>query len=102
MILKSCTYRPVSRIDDGTRNQRKAVVLHTAVSKATSLYDFWQGGTAGVGVGAHIYIAEDGHAEQYLDTSRKTGHAWAANAFTVGIETWDNADPAHTPWTSAQ
>ncbi len=101
-ILKSCVHRPVAKIDDGPRDQRKAVVLHTAVSRATSLFDFWQGGSAGKGIGSHIYIAEDGHAEQYLDTSRETGHAFAANAFTVGIETWDNADPDHTPWTQAQ
>src|SRR5437588_4951429 len=103
MRSKLAIWEPVVKIDDGPRTHlNKAVVLHTAVSTSTDLYSWWQSGKAGPGVGAHFYVNKAGNLYQYVDTNRMTGHAFAANSFAVGIETWDGADPAHVPWNTAQ
>lgn len=103
MIVPFAKYEPVIRIDDGPRpHLNKALVLHTAVSGAVDLYSFWQGGAAGPGVGAHFYINQSGDLYQYLDTDCRTGHAYAANDFAVGVETWDGGHPESTPWNAYQ
>jgi hypothetical protein len=76
----------------------RAIIAHTAVSGATSLYGYF----SGVGDDSHFYIDGTGRIEQYVDTTRSAYANRNANGFAVSIETWDNRDPAHTPWTAAQ
>jgi hypothetical protein len=76
----------------------RAIIAHTAVSGAASLYGYF----SGVGDDSHFYIDSTGRIEQYVDTTRSAYANRNANSFAVSIETWDNRDPARTPWTPAQ
>jgi hypothetical protein len=106
--LPFAEYRYVARMDNGPRENFRAVVLHTnggKVGASGDLFNWWAdidgNGIPKKGVGAHIQITWEGKAFQYLDTDRFTGHAWDANHWTVGIETEDAGDPS-IPWTPAQ
>ena len=90
----------VPTLDHGSRFPNRAVMLHTAVTSVNDLYAYYK--NSGTSIGAHLYVAKDGTLYQYVDTARQCYHAFDANTWTFGIETWDNSDPAHTPWTEAQ
>lgn len=104
MILPGATYEPVPSIDDGllVPNGGAAIVLHTCVCSDADLHDYWASGDAGAGVGAHLYVDSKGKLYQYLDTTRKTGHAFAANAFAVGLESYDGGNDPPGAWSAAQ
>ncbi|WP_086846735.1 peptidoglycan recognition protein family protein [Amycolatopsis kentuckyensis] len=76
----------------------RAIIAHTAVSPASSLYGYF----SGVGDDSHFYIDGTGRIEQYVDTSLSAYANRDANDFAISFETWDNGDPEHTPWTPAQ
>ena len=80
MILKGWTYEPAAGIDDGALvpNGAPAIVLHTCVCAAVDLKP-----TPNHGIGWHLYVNAAGKGFQYLDTTRRTGHAFAANSFAV-------------------
>lgn len=75
----------------------RAIVLHTAVSNATSLFDFFQNSS---NLESHFYVREDGVIEQYLDTTVRADANLQANDFAVSIETWDGG--TIRPWTAKQ
>jgi len=100
MWVPGAVKEPVATLDHGPRQLYRAVLLHTAVTSATDLYTYYR--YSGTSVGAHLYIDEHGGLYQYVDTTRQCYHAFTANSWTFGIETWDDRDPAHTPWTAAQ
>ena len=87
-----------------------ALIAHTAVSGADSLWGFFRSG-ASSGVEAHAYIRADGTAEQYVAATMMadangTANRWwdpVAGAFrgAFSVETWDGGNPA-TPWTLPQ
>ena len=60
---------------------------HTAVSNASSLYDYFSG--AGLGLGSHFYLRKDGVVEQYVDTKYRAAADAQGNPDTISIETWD-------------
>jgi hypothetical protein len=104
MRLGFAVWEPVQRIDDGPRDTRwNALVLHTngASGPVRDLHDWWLREPR-EGVGAHLQIASDGTVFQYLDTDRKSGHAWDANGWTIGCETEDNGHSSTDPWTPQQ
>lgn len=76
----------------------RAIIEHTAVSGAASLFGYF----SGVGDDSHFYVDDGGRIEQYVDTVRTAFANRNANPFAVSVETWDNRDPARTPWTPAQ
>lgn len=78
----------------------KQVILHSAVSKSSSLFTFFKRRT--VVVESHFYIDRDGDVEQYMDTGRKADANRWGNSRAISVETWDDGDPDRTPWTAAQ
>ena len=76
------------------------IILHSAVSKASSLYDYFS--KPGVVLESHFYIDQDGRIEQMLDTEVRADANYWANPRAVSIETWDNGDPDRIVWNPAQ
>lgn len=97
MRVSFAKWVPAHGVDDGPRDQRKALLLHTAVTGATDL-GFPDPNRPGVG--CHFYLLLNGDLHQYLDTSRMSGHAWDANPWTLGLESQDNA--VEMAWTQSQ
>ena len=58
---------------------------HTAVSNASSLYDYFSG--AGLGLGSHFYLRKDGVVEQYVDTKYRAAADAQGNPDTLSIDT---------------
>lgn len=75
----------------------RAIILHTAVSNADSLFDFFQNSSE---LESHFYVRKDGVVEQYLDTTVRADANLKANDFAVSIETWDGGTIRW--WTPAQ
>ncbi len=75
------------------------ITPHTAVSNASSLYDFFQSGTRGSS--ASCYVNKDGIIEQYVadgDTPW-TNANFPSNQRSLTFETWDGGnanDPVRT------
>lgn len=77
------------------------VVLHTAVSRGSSLFGYF--GRDDVHVESHIYVPGDDYdVEQYIDSERQADAQFYGNAYALSAESWDNADPEHVPWTDLQ
>jgi hypothetical protein len=101
MILKCALWKPVNQwVGKAHRaHLNKAVVLHTAatdIDETKGLYSKTYSGSTG----AHFYIRGDGIIEQYADSDAYLGHAWDANTFAAGVETWDGAQVIQ--WNPAQ
>lgn len=75
----------------------RAIILHTAVSDALSLFNFFQNNSD---LESHFYVREDGTVEQYMDTGVRADANKNANDFAVSIETWDGR--TIRPWTTRQ
>lgn len=75
--------------------QPVGVVLHTAVSNGSSLYDYFNGRSGGIE--AHFYLREDGSFEQYMPTTVRAdcqldGNSWLDGSIRKGfisVESWD-------------
>lgn len=78
----------------------RAAILHSAVSKAHSLWGFF--GRRDVVVESHFYVYEDGTVEQYMDTERQADANYKANPFAISIETWDGGNPDVRKWNEKQ
>lgn len=89
--------RPLSENHTQGRIKPRAVVLHTAVSSADSLYNFFQYNSD---LESHFYVSEEGRIEQYMDTEIMADANKNANSFAVSIETEDGAKIR--PWTPVQ
>lgn len=80
-------------------NSPRAVILHVAVSEASSLYGYFSGATSG----SHFYVRKDGVVEQYVDTRFQAPANGEANASAISIETQGGVTNAQRePWTEAQ
>lgn len=82
------------------RSNPTQVILHSAVSNASSLRPYF--GRSDVVVESHFYVRRDGSVEQYIDTDRQADANYQANPRAVSIETWDNGDPDRITWNDAQ
>jgi peptidoglycan hydrolase-like protein with peptidoglycan-binding domain len=94
------TWRPLRENSTEPLINATQCVFHTAVTKADSLWGYFQ--QTGVVVESHGYIQQDGDAEQYIDYDRQADAQAAGNARAISWETWDNADPEHVPWNDKQ
>src|SRR5438477_8366474 len=109
MRLKCATWRPVAYKNLPPRTSNKAIVAHTNgfAAPGGSLFSAWSANAAtkpgqlNYHVGSHVQVMSNGLIEQYIDTDWQIGHAYAANSFTVGVETEDGGD-CSKPWTPEQ
>lgn len=76
------------------------VILHSAVTSASSLYNYFASPT--VNLESHFYVDAVGRVEQYIDTNVRADANLKANVRAISIETWDRRDPDHIPWTPDQ
>lgn len=67
----------------------RAIINHTAVSGADSLFDFFQNSSV---LESHFYVRMSGVIEQYMDTQIMADANKNANTFAVSIETEDNRE----------
>lgn len=104
----NAVWKPLPRNSEQPAIKPVGVVLHTAVSNGSSLYDFFNGRSNGVE--SHFYVKQDGSVEQYMDTGIRAdcqldGNSWTKNGVRYGflsIETWDGGKPDTTPWNQKQ
>jgi len=77
-------------------------IVHTAVDSEgdTDLFNFF--GRSDVTVESHWWLRNDGRLDQYIDTRVEAHANLHGNSRALSIETEDDGDPAHTPWTPAQ
>ena len=66
------------------------LVLHTAVSAAPSLFDFFNRPGNPV---AHFYVVADGSVEQYVNTDRRSSAVLNGNHDAISVETQDKGGP---------
>ena len=66
------------------------LVLHTAVSAAPSLFDFFNRPGNPV---AHFYVVADGSVEQYVNTDRRSAAVLNGNHDAISVETQDKGGP---------
>jgi hypothetical protein len=101
-VMPGAVWRPITVPGGLTRRTSKgrAVVLHVAVSEATSLFGFFNNNPS---ANSHFYVAKDGTIEQYVDTDYQSWASMQANASTISVETQGGVtDPDGEPWTAAQ
>tara|TARA_R110000787_G_scaffold31077_1_gene82771 strand:+ start:409 stop:1428 length:1020 start_codon:yes stop_codon:yes gene_type:complete len=77
-------------------------IVHTAVDHPgpTDLYNYF--GRTDVTVESHWWLTMDGRLEQFIETNVQAHANLHGNSRALSIETEDEGDPAHTPWTEAQ
>lgn len=63
----------------------RVIILHIAVSEATTLFHYFNGPSGGVE--SHFYVRRSGVVEQYRDTGTQADANEGANGFAVSIET---------------
>jgi hypothetical protein len=76
------------------------LIFHSAVSKGESLFDFFNHEL--VVLESHLYVQEDGDAEQYIDSNVQADANYKANPRALSVESWDDGDPDTVPWTPKQ
>ena len=89
--------RLVPHGSEDPRINPRVVILHIAVSEASSLYHYFNGPSGGVE--SHFYIRRDGTVEQYRDTGTQADANTDANNFAISIET---QGMEHGEWTAGQ
>lgn len=79
----------------------RAVTMHGHGSKGTAanVGDYFD--REDVHVESHFDVAKDGNILQFLRVDRQAHHAYAANAYSVGVETEDDGNTAGA-WTPQQ
>lgn len=93
-------WRPLTENETQRHITATQLIFHSAVSKGKSLFDFFE--QKDVVVESHFYVEDDGNVEQYMDTNVQADANYKANPRAISVETWDNGDPDHVPWNSAQ
>jgi N-acetylmuramoyl-L-alanine amidase len=90
-------FRPVARYKLGVAGSvarrmpaARRLILHTAVSGNTSLFDFFS--VPGRST-SHFYVAHDGSVEQYIDTGIRSTANLEANPDSVTVESQDRGGP---------
>lgn len=91
--------KPLRENTSQPRIRPRAIILHTAVSDAHSLFNFFQNSS---NLESHFYVRQDGIVEQYIDTVVMADANKDANDFAVSIETWDGAAPDLNFWNARQ
>ena len=81
------------------------VVAHVAVSRADSLYSYFNGPSGGIE--SHFYIREDGTVEQYRDTAYEAdaqgdGNSWPVGSTRLGFISVETEGMGDGSWTDAQ
>lgn len=94
------TWRPLPENETQPAIVPTQLIFHSAVSKGVSLFDFF--GKKLVVVESHLYVEEDGNAEQYIDSNIQADANYKANHRALSAESWDNGDPDHVPWNPKQ
>lgn len=94
------TFRPIRENSTEPTIMPTQLILHSAVTRADSLWAFFQ--RSDVVVESHMYVQHDGDCEQYIDTNRQADANYKANVRAVSVETWDGGDPDHIPWNEPQ
>lgn len=94
------TWRPLTENATQRKIKPTQLIFHSAVSKGDSLFGYFQ--QKGVVVESHLYVQDDGDVEQYMDSHVQADANYKANPRAISVETWDNGDPDHVPWNSAQ
>lgn len=94
------TWRPLTENEKQHHISPTQLIFHSAVSKGDSLFGFFE--QEKVVVESHMYVQDDGDVEQYMDTNVQADANYKANPRAISVETWDNGDPDHVPWNSAQ
>jgi hypothetical protein len=81
------------------------IIDHSIVGSALGAWYFFRDRT---GIESHFIVrgapsgSQDGRIWQLMDTGRRADANRNANAFAISIETEDNGDPDHFPWSRAQ
>ena len=81
------------------------IIDHSIVGSALGAWYYFRDRT---GVEAHFIVrgapsgSQDGRIWQLMDTGRQADANRNANAFAISIETEDNGDPDHFPWSRGQ
>jgi N-acetylmuramoyl-L-alanine amidase len=81
------------------------IIDHSIVGSALGAWYYFRDRT---GVESHFIVrgapsgSEDGRIWQLMDMGRRADANLNANAFAISIETEDNGDPDHFPWSRAQ
>jgi hypothetical protein len=96
-IYPNGIWRPLPENQTQPRITPRVVILHTAVSTASSLYSYYN--SPGVNLESQFYVSQN-QVEQYVDTTRQADANRYANPFAISIETWDNRQAI--PWTPLQ
>lgn len=99
-IYPGGVFRPLPENDTEPAIEATQLIFHSAVSRGDSLFGYFD--KPGVNVESHLYVQADGGTEQYIDTARQADANYRANDTAISVESWDNADPDHLPWTEAQ
>lgn len=81
------------------------VVLHTAVSKSSSLFDFFR--TKSGGIESHFYVRSDGTIEQYRSIfveadAQLDGNSFELDGHLCGFVSVETEGLAGDPWTDKQ
>jgi murein L,D-transpeptidase YcbB/YkuD len=99
-IYPGASFRPLPENETEPLITPSQVIWHSAVSRQRTLFDFFN--RPGVHVESHLYVLDDGTAEQYIDTGRQADANYHANARALSVETMDAGNPDLVPWTPAQ
>jgi N-acetylmuramoyl-L-alanine amidase len=81
------------------------IIDHSIVGSALGAWYYFRDQT---GLESHFIVcgapsgSQDGRIWQLMDTGRRADANYHANAFAISIETEDNGDPDHYPWSTAQ
>lgn len=92
-------WKPLRENSTQPRIRPRAIILHSAVSDAESLFDFFQNSSE---LESHFYVRRSGVVEQYLDTTVQADANYKANSFAISIETWDGRTPDIRGWNPNQ
>lgn len=100
-IYPKAIWRPLPENETEPFIDATQAILHSAVDAdgPTSLWPFFRYNTS---LESHFFIKFDGTVEQYIDTARQADANYKANIRAISIETEDDGDPNHTPWSPEQ
>jgi N-acetylmuramoyl-L-alanine amidase-like protein len=99
------SYKLLPEWDRQPRITPTTIIDHSIVGSALGAWYYFRDST---GIESHFIVrgapsgSADGHIWQLMDTSRQADANLNANAFAISIETEDNGDPDHFPWSQAQ
>lgn len=93
-------WKPLPENETEPRITPRVIILHTAVSKAASLWPYFN--NPAVKVETHFFILMNGVIEQYMDTLVQADGNLDASDFSISVENQDNAESPIVPMTGPQ